>query len=136
MSKGLFTKKSLGTITRNMVAEIRNSGGDIAGVYYCIHRSEDNCSCRKPKIGLFKRALRDFLNKNGTRYTVHGTRNIVNNTYFIGDDRRDVEAGRKFGCKTVLVLTGKTKRRDVRNFKTKPDLIADDILEAVNKILK
>lgn len=144
VGKGLYTKKMLDTITKNMISEIKKSGGDIESAYYCTHRSEDNCDCRKPKTGLFEQALRGFLNKYGSRTTprLHsgqaddGSRSIINDAYFIGDDRKDIEAGDKFGCRSALVLTGKTKRGDIADFKIKPDLVARDLKEAVNKILK
>jgi len=32
----------------------------IDAVYYCPHKPEDNCNCRKPKTGLIEKAVEDF----------------------------------------------------------------------------
>jgi ribonucleotide monophosphatase NagD (HAD superfamily) len=57
-------------------------------------------------------------------------------TFFIGDGEFDVEAGHRFGQKTVLVLSGKSSRADIVNWKYKPDHIADDLYAAVKLVLK
>ena len=53
VAKGMYSQQGLDEITANMLREVNEAGGSICGVYYCVHRDEDNCSCRKPKIGLF-----------------------------------------------------------------------------------
>ena len=64
ISKGLFTKEKLDLITRNMLKSISNSGGRIHATWFCHHKLEDNCACKKPKIGLFKKATKNLkLNK-------------------------------------------------------------------------
>ena len=108
VGKGLFTQKALDGITKNMIAEVRKFGGDIEGVYYCIHKSEDNCNCRKPKIGLLEKALRELFPESPAI--------AKDSVYFIGDDKRDIEAGYKIGRRTALVLSGKTKRNDLAGF--------------------
>lgn len=125
VGKGYFTKKALSDITGKMQAEIEKAGGKIAGAYYCPHRKEQECACRKPKTGLFKKAL-----KKG--------RIDFKDTYFIGDNIRDVVAGHAIGCRTILVLSGKTKRADVRGAKleARPDFIKRDLYEAVELVLR
>lgn len=119
VGRGLFTQAALDRITERMLAKIEKSGGKVAGVFYCTHR-EDNCDCRKPKAGLFKQAVGEL-------------RGAFKDTYFIGDDKRDIEAGRNLGCKTVLVFSGKTKRPQLDTWDFLPDRMCDDLLQAVRK---
>lgn len=127
IGKGYFTKKALDAITNKMEREINKAGGNIAGAYYCPHRKEQKCACRKPKTGLFKKALK------------HGKIDFKK-TYFIGDNIRDVEAGKAIGSGTILVLSGKTKPGDVRRgsseWAAKPDFIKRDLYEAVELVLR
>ncbi|MDP3791489.1 MAG: HAD family hydrolase [Candidatus Omnitrophota bacterium] len=123
VSKGFYTQEKLGKINGLMQKEIRKNGGEVKESFYCIHRSEDNCNCRKPKPGMFEMAAKKH--------------NIdLKKTYFIGDDKRDVIAGKSAGCKTVLVLSGKSSREDVKDWPDKPDYIFKDLLEAVNGLVK
>ena len=63
---------------------------NVDGIYYCPHLPDENCNCRKPKIGLFERAVKDF--------------NIdLKNSLFIGDNDFDIEAGKTVSCKTLSV---------------------------------
>ena len=123
VSKGFFTEDRLDAINTRMLKEIKKSGGRIRKTYYCVHQSSDACDCRKPEIGLFKRAKREL----GVR---------TRGSYFIGDGRVDVEAGRKAGLKTILVLSGKTPLSDVDEWKVKPDYIFRDLAEAARFIIE
>lgn len=123
IAKGYFTLNDLNNITKKMLNEIARSGGNIADVFYCPHSNEDKCDCRKPKIGLFKKAL--------------GNRKIdLKNTFFIGDKIADVQAGHSAGLKTILVLSGLTSLRNRKEWQAKPDCIKRDLADAVNWILK
>ena len=123
IAKGYFTLRALKSITKNMLREIEKGGGKIAGVFYCPHRDKDNCGCRKPKVGLFEKALKigdiDFKK-----------------TFFIGDKIMDVQAGRAIGCRTILVLCGKESLKNKKNWKPKPDHVKRDLVDAVDWILK
>lgn len=123
VGKGYFSKEDLDKVNNYMLKEIEMQGGEIFGVYYCPHKKEDNCECRKPKTGLLKMAMSN-INAD------------IKNSYMVGDTERDIEAARNFGLKTILVLSGKTKLRDADNWKNKPDEIKKDLREAVDFILK
>jgi D-glycero-D-manno-heptose 1,7-bisphosphate phosphatase len=56
VGKGLMTTADLQEITRNFVEEVEAQRGRIRSVYYCTHRAEDDCQCRKPKPGLLLNA--------------------------------------------------------------------------------
>lgn len=123
ISKGFYSEDKLNGINIKMLKELRKKGGMIKKTYYCIHQDSDNCDCRKPKIGLFRRAEKELGIKS-------------EGSYFIGDGRVDVEAGRAARLKTILVLSGKTKLEDVEGWGVKPDYTFKDLPEAVDFILK
>ena len=56
----------------------------------CYHDDDDNCPCRKPRPGLVLEAAHDLEVDLGA-------------SYLVGDRWKDIEAGRRAGCKTVLV---------------------------------
>ncbi|MEI8176412.1 MAG: HAD-IIIA family hydrolase [Candidatus Omnitrophota bacterium] len=122
VGRGVYSKVALDEITSRMVTVITAAGGTIDSVQYCIHKRDDNCDCRKPKTGSLKKAV--------------GDRAIdLANSYFIGDSRTDVEAGRALGCKTILVLSGKTKSADeTLAWEIKPDAVEAHLLAAVKLI--
>jgi D-glycero-D-manno-heptose 1,7-bisphosphate phosphatase len=123
VSKKIITRKMLGRITQKMLSEITEAGGKIKKVSYCVHQSLDHCGCKKPKTLLLKKAL--------------GKRKVdVSKLYFIGDSKEDMETGKNFGCQTVLVLSGRNKKSDVKNLPVKPDFVKKDLWEAACWILK
>lgn len=124
VTKGLYSQKTLDAITSHMLSGIEQQGGRIASVYYCIHRSEDNCSCRKPKAGLLLAAKKDYPDVS------------LKNSFFIGDTMRDVQAARNAGCKSVLVLSGKEKMANCANWDTKPGYVFKNLWEAAQFITK
>jgi histidinol-phosphate phosphatase family protein len=123
VKKGLFSQEDLNDITKNMLEEIKVQGGKIRSVDYCVHLPSEGCDCRKPNIGLIEKAIK-------------GLDIDLKNTYFIGDSKLDVGAGKNAGCKTILLLTGKEEPEDIKNWEHKPDLIKKDLMEAVKWVLK
>jgi histidinol-phosphate phosphatase family protein len=63
------------------------------GFYYCPHAPRDGCACRKPASGLIERAAGEH-------------RLDLRRAWMIGDILDDVEAGRRAGCRTVLIDNG------------------------------
>jgi len=104
VGKGYLSKEELKCITDKMIIDIESSGGKVAGVYYCVHKKEENCDCRKPKEGLFLKAKTELSITS------------LSNMYYVGDTERDVIAGEKAGLKSITVLTGKSIASDIDKF--------------------
>jgi len=125
IGKGLYSREKLKAINDYMLRHVRKAGGRIRRTFYCTHRSDAGCDCRKPRIGSVRRAMKLMKKPLAkARYA-----------YFVGDDRTDIEAGHNARCKTILVLSGKNKRNDIKDWKIKPDLIVKNISEATKIIV-
>ena len=121
VGKNFFSREDLDRVTVKMLESIHKRGGEIENVYYCMHKKEDNCDCRKPKTGMLEDAIKIYEVK-------------PHETYFVGDSIVDVEAGAKLGIETVLVLSGKTSLEESRKWPIKPDHVFKDLLEAARWI--
>ena len=122
VSRGYFTKAELETVNSKMLEEIGKKGGRIEAVYYCVHKDEDNCSCRKPKTGMFESAIK--------KYGIE-----PHDTFIIGDSYVDMEAGRRLGIKTIFVRSGKLTLEEIKKKGEKPDYVFENMLEAIKWIL-
>lgn len=118
IGRGYFKEKDLKKIHQWMLKKLREAGARIDKIYYCPHHPEDNCSCRKPKIEMFLRAVADF-NIN------------LSKSWFVGDDDKDVIAGREANIKTI-----KIGKRMPKNLKLEPNYYVKGLLEAANIIIK
>ena len=123
VDRGVYSKASLNEITRKMLSAIKSHGGKIDAVYYCTHRPERRCRCRKPRAGMLRKAAR--------RFSLDLKKSVV-----IGDNATDIEMGRSAGCRTALVLTGVTTRKAAGKLAIPPDHIARDLAGAARWILK
>ena len=127
VSKNIYSQENLDLITKNMLKELEDEGIEISEVYYCIHRQEDNCSCRKPNTGLIEEAL-NKLKQEGHKVKLE-------DSFFIGDTVRDIETGKKAGLKTILVFSGKEKPENKDTWQFTPDFTASDLYTAVQEII-
>ena len=92
VGKGLLDHTGLEEITARMNQALRADGTSLAAAYYCTHRIEDRCPCRKPKPALLFSAAADF--------------NIeLRRSIFVGDSDTDAQAARAAGCGSVLFGT-------------------------------
>lgn len=126
IGRGLVSEEGLAAIHEKMIREIRRAGGDIQKIYFCPHRPEDRCACRKPRIGLLKKAARE-MNLDLTK------------CLFVGDSLKDIQAGNRAGCPTLLVQTGQGKEtlRKMLSGETtiKPFWVCPDLPAAVPVII-
>ena len=121
VGKGVYSLDKLKRIDARMIKIVEKSGGKIRKSFYCTHRSDAGCDCRKPGIGLLKKALK-ILNKT----IVHAQK-----AFFVGDTEGDIKTGHNAGCKTIFVLSGHEDRRYMRKWTVKPDFIIKDLKAAV-----
>ena len=121
IGRGLYSEEDLADIHSKMVSEISRAGGTIDAVYYCPHRPDAGCECRKPKPGMLVRAAREH--------------NIeLSSAYLIGDFPTDIEVGQRVGATTFLVLTGLGQESYYHYINTKPCRRADKHEHRPNKI--
>ncbi len=125
VGKGVYSQDKLNRINQRMLTEVEKSGGQIKKAYYCTHRADAGCSCRKPGIGSIAKALQSVS------LSLASARDF----YFVGDTKADIEAGFKAGCKTIFVLSGRENRRYMRNWLVKPDFVVKDLYEAAKLII-
>lgn len=94
IGRGLATRATVDEIHDRMIVEIHSAGGRIDDVFYCPHRPEDGCTCRKPQPGLLLRAAE--------RWHLDLATSIL-----IGDSEVDALAAQSAGCRSMLVRTGR-----------------------------
>ncbi len=124
VAKGLYTREDLAGIDRMMRAA---APGAIAGIYYCTHRADEGCDCRKPRTGLVDRAVQELRDK--------GMEPDMGKSYFIGDSVKDIATGNAAGIRTVLVFSGKEKPSGAHTWDPAPDETAPDLAAAAARIV-
>jgi histidinol-phosphate phosphatase family protein len=123
---GHFTLAEFATLRRTLVGRIRDEAGvELTGFYTCPHSpdldGEPTCHCRKPLPGLLRAAaLAHCLD--------------LEHCWMVGDRIDDVEAGRRAGCRTVLLDRGNESEWHVPQLRT-PDCRCGDLLEAAQFII-
>jgi D-glycero-D-manno-heptose 1,7-bisphosphate phosphatase len=124
INRNLLSVETLTEIHRHMVTEIKVAGGRIDRIYYCPHRPDEGCRCRKPRPGMLKRAAADL----GIE---------LKGSYMIGDAWTDVQAGLSVGCTSFLVLTGRGLRQAPQALQEGAGLfrVGRELPEAVTTIL-
>lgn len=98
INRGLVSVDMVEDIHRRMIQAIQAAGGRVDGVFYCPHRPDEQCTCRKPQPGMLLQAARELdVDLRGS--------------YLIGDAWSDMLAGQAVGCQCYMVLTGRGRRQ-------------------------
>lgn len=121
VGNGRISLKDLELIHKKMLDLLSKEGATIDGIYFCPHKVEDNCSCRKPKLGLIEQVSKE-----------HNFDPME--CFVIGDKALDIEMGQKMGATTFLVRTGYGTKVEEENI-VMPDYTVDDLIEASDIIL-
>ncbi len=125
INRGLVSTEAVESIHARMVGIVEASGGRVDGVFYCPHRPDEGCSCRKPRPGLLLQAAERMALD-------------LKMSYLIGDAESDMQAGRIVGCRRFLVLTGRGRRQLLRCWLhgERGFTVVTDLRAAVNRILR
>lgn len=132
IARGESTADNLNNIHKRMETLLGNEGAYIDDVYYCPHHPDKGfegevpelkvlCECRKPNIGMLLKAASD--------YNIDLCESIL-----IGDTTLDIQCAKNAGIKSILVKTGLSGSDG--KYDVYPDMIANDLLEAVNAVLE
>lgn len=119
ISRGFLTHEKLDGIHKKMLRELENAGGKIDKIYYCPH-DKNSCDCRKPEIGMFKKAEEELGEVD------------KKNSFMIGDSSSDILAGFNFGVKTIFI---RSTLYSQESLKRKADYEVGSLLEAAELIV-
>lgn len=123
VGKGRMTQAALSEITSRFMRKVKACGGCIHRVYYCTHRKEARCPCRKPRPGLLLQAQRE-------------NHFDLARAYFIGDSLSDMAAAERAGCRAILICANPASLvKGWTALSERPKTIVPDLRSAVDFIL-
>ncbi len=100
IARGYFSRSAIAIVEAQVRALLAREGVRLAGFYYCPHDPNGSiapfnrvCACRKPADGLLRRAARELDID-------------LDSAWLVGDILDDVEAGRRAGCRPILLDCG------------------------------
>lgn len=109
---GFLKEKDLQKIHDYLDQLLREKGGRISEFAYCPHKPKAGCDCRKPHPGM----LLDLAKRHDL---------ALEESVMVGDHERDIEAGKKAGCKTVFIGDEETTadRKAPSLYEAVPDIL-------------
>jgi D-glycero-D-manno-heptose 1,7-bisphosphate phosphatase len=126
IARNIFPESLVHEVHKKMVSELAAGGAWIDGIYYCPHKSEDVCDCRKPNPGMLERAAREHTLDLAASWVV-------------GDRYGDLEMGFAAGARGILVMTGYGRGEYEFHRATwprQPDVLAENLRDAVRCIVQ
>ena len=122
LSTGKIDIKNLEDIHNYIFDEFKKRKLPLKNIYFADNYDEDYNSMRKPGVGMFQKASKEF-NIN------------LENCLMIGDSIVDVQVGNRLKMKTIFLLTGMGNDylNDVKS-SCDVDLISNNLLEAAKDI--
>jgi D-glycero-D-manno-heptose 1,7-bisphosphate phosphatase len=132
VARGYFAEDVIHEVHGQLELELSKSGAKLDAIYYCPHHPAIgsapyrlDCNCRKPKPGLLAQATKDLDID-------------VQRSWMVGDRYSDVELAHNAHVHSALVLTGYGRGEweyQRLNWKLNPELVAENLLEAVQLII-
>lgn len=128
IGRGLFDMDMLNLIHQKLNSLLSALGGRIEAIFFCPHTDNDDCSCRKPKSGMFIEIAETFDIQ-------------LSGIFAVGDSLRDLQAAVRVGCQPILVLTGKGKNtlkdhKSNKNILPENTKIFDNLTQASDYIIQ
>ena len=125
VARDIFPESLVHQVHEKMIAELSAGGARVDAIYFCPHKTEDACECRKPNPGLLERAAGEHALD-------------LSSSWVVGDRYADLEMGYAAGARGILVMTG-YGRGEYELHRTRwarqPDALAANLTEAVRRIL-
>jgi len=133
IARGFYDEGDLEKVHLALHGLLERERARLDAVYACPHHPEGaveayrkRCSCRKPAIGMLRKAEKDLdLQLSGS--------------YLVGDKRSDIQCARDGGLVGILVTTGYGQKEWELSIQDpgspEPDLVAGSLMEAVRRIL-
>ena len=133
VARGYFSENMIRRVHEKMREDLEKENAHLDAIYYCAHHPTVGeppyraaCDCRKPKPGLIMQAE--------TELGVD-----LEQSWMVGDRYSDIELARNAGIRSAFVLSGYGRgewehQRD--SWQYQPDLVSENLLEAVDAIVR
>jgi len=118
IGRGYFTLADYESVKQRVEDLLAERGAHVDATYYCPHKPEDGCRCRKPDTEMFEQAAADLGIELGK-------------ALFIGDRWRDVEPSLRFGAHGVLIPAERTPPDEIERAKSDAR-VADSLATALD----
>jgi len=125
VARDIFPESLVHQVHQKMIAELSAGGARVDAIYFCPHKTEDACECRKPNPGLLERAAGDHALD-------------LSSSWVVGDRYADLEMGHAAGARGILVMTGYGRGEyelHHTRWARQPEALAENLTEAVRRIL-
>jgi D-glycero-D-manno-heptose 1,7-bisphosphate phosphatase len=125
VARDIFPESLVHQVHQKMIAELSAGGARVDAIYFCPHKTEDACECRKPNPGLLERAAGEHALD-------------LSSSWVVGDRYADLEMGYAAGARGILVMTGYGRGEyelHHTRWARQPDALAENLTEAVRRIL-
>jgi D,D-heptose 1,7-bisphosphate phosphatase len=124
VGRGLYPLGAAHATMARLRRELALRGVELDGIYFCPHRPDEGCECRKPREGLLRRAAEDHQLDLPT-------------SVMVGDKRSDVAAGHAAGGRGWLVRTGYGSAEESAGTAAgdAPDAVHDDLAAVARALL-
>lgn len=94
IGRGYFTEDEMNAVHLRVDEMLACSGVRVSGWFHCPHRPDEGCSCRKPELGLVRRAQEELGFSD------------ADVAFVMGDKKSDLEMAEALGAPSVLLMTG------------------------------
>jgi len=126
VGRGYFPESLVQDVHELMTTQLAKNGAHIDALYYCPHKTEDECQCRKPRPGMLERAAREH-------------RLDLQRSFVVGDRYGDIELAHAVGARAILVRSGYGEGEvqwHSAKWPVTPDFVAENLAEATDWILR
>ncbi len=121
IGRGYYTLDDFEKLTDWMLNELDTQGIKIKKVFYCPHKPEDKCTCRKPKTGMIEQALKSFDID-------------LTHSWMIGDKQSDIDLAYNAHIAKSIAIGDDTFQKATLNFKTVQECV-EHLQENLGKIV-
>ena len=92
IGRGYFDEQAFHEFQAHLLADLSSFGISIEGIYFCPHRPDEGCACRKPEPAMFYQMSREL----GAD---------LSQCWMVGDGLGDVLAAERAGCRGAILVT-------------------------------
>lgn len=103
IGKGLYDEEDFHKLNSWMIDRFKFNDIIISKTYYCPHKPDDNCDCRKPNPGMLLKAIEEF-------------KIYPNDSILIGDNKSDIEAGQNANIGNCILFKDKDHKNTISDF--------------------